>query len=133
MVVANVYSIYSLFNSSINEEISNECLNKNLSKLMKILIPFTPHLAHECLEQLKAKDINIWPRADSELNPDEKIKIAIQINGKTKEIIELKKDLNEKNVINECKKIKKINDQLIKNKIQRTIFVKNRIINYLIK
>jgi leucyl-tRNA synthetase len=133
VVVANVYSVYSLFNSSINEEISNECLHKNLSKLMKILIPFTPYFAHECLEQLKAKDINIWPRADSELNLDEKIKIAIQINGKTKEIIELKKDLNEKNVINECKKIKKINDQLIKNKIQRTIFVKNRIINYLIK
>ena len=133
VVVANIYSIYSLFNSSINEEISNKCLNKNLSKLMKILIPFTPHLAHECLEQLKAKDINIWPRVNSELNPEEKIKIAVQINGKTKEIIELKKDLNEKNVINECKKIKKINDQLIKNKIQRTIFVKNRIINYLIK
>jgi len=39
---------------------------------------------------------------------DEKIKIAIQINGKTREIIEVKKNLDEKNAIIESKKIKKL-------------------------
>ena len=100
---------------------------------MKMLIPFVPHLSHECLEQLGEKNINVWPAFDSGLSVEEKIKIAIQINGKTKEIIEIKKDLDEKNVINETKKIKKINDQLSKAEIKKTIFVKNKIINYLIK
>ena len=108
-------------------------IKRNFSKLMKMLIPFIPHLAHECLEQLGEKNINIWPAFDSNLSEDEKIKIAIQINGKTKEIIEIKKDLNEKDVIKETKKVKKINDQLIKAEIKKTIFVKNKIINYLIK
>ena len=103
VVVANVYSIYNLFNTAVHEEIDNKTLKKNLSKLMKMLIPFVPHLAYECLEQLAEKDINVWPEADPKLKTEEKIKIAIQINGKTKEIIEVKK----------------------------IIFVKNKIINYL--
>ena len=133
VVVANVYSIYNLFNSALNENVSNTCLESNFSKLMKVLIPFVPHIAHECLEHLGAKEINVWPEVDNKLSLDEKIKLAVQINGKTKEIIEVKKNLDEKSVISECKKNRKINDQLIENEIERIIFVKNKIINYLIK
>ena len=57
--------------------------------------------------------------------------MAIQINGKTRAIMEVKKNLDENNIIRESKKVKKINDQLLKNKIKKTIFVKNKIINYL--
>jgi len=131
VVIANVYSIYSLFNTALEERISNECLKNNLSKLMKVLIPFVPHLAHECLELLGEKNINDWPKIDSMIDVDEKIKIAVQINGKTKEIIEVKKNSDEKNVISESRKNKKINDQLAEKVIKRTIFVKNKIINYL--
>ena len=132
VVIANVYSVYSLFNSALGGKISNDCLKKNLLKLMQILIPFVPHLAHECLELLEAKDTNIWPEINNKLVLNEKIKIAIQINGKTREVIEVKKDSDEKNVINECKKVKKINDQLTKSKVKKIIFVKNKIINYLV-
>ena len=83
--------------------------------------------------QLGAKDNDIWPVADNRLNLDKQIKIAIQINGKTREIIEVKKDLDEKNVITESKKSKKIYAQLQKSEIQKIIFVKNKIINFLTK
>ena len=125
VVVANIYSVYNLFNTAQNDEINNKCLKENLSKLMKVLIPFTPHLAHECLEQLGVKDVSTWPEVDGTLILNDKIKIAIQINGKTREIIEVRKDLAEENVISE------INDQLIKKKIHKIVFVKNKIINYL--
>ena len=85
------------------------------------------------MEKLGTKNINVWPEVDNKFRLDEKIKMAIQINGKTREIIEVKKDLDEKNVINEIKKNKKINDQLTKQEIKKKIFVKNRIINYLTK
>ena len=29
---------------------------------MKILIPFTPHIAYECLEMLGEKKIKNWPK-----------------------------------------------------------------------
>ena len=133
VVVANTYSIYSLFKNYMNDEISNECIKKSFSDLMRILIPFIPHLAHECLEQLGEKNINSWPKINIQITSDEKIKIAVQINGKTKEIIEVKKDLSENNVIKESKLHKKVNNNLLNKKIIKTIFVKNRIINYLVK
>ena len=133
VVVANVYSVYNIFNASLGEEISNKSLKKNFSNLLKTLLPFTPHLASECLEELGEKETKHWPKINSELVLDEKIKMAVQINGKTRDVIEIKKNLDEKNAIIESKKNKKVSNYLIDKKIIKTIFVKNKIINYLIK
>ena len=42
-------------------------LKTNLIKLMKILVPFTPHIAYECLEMLGTKEIKTWPKVDTKL------------------------------------------------------------------
>jgi leucyl-tRNA synthetase len=133
VVVANVYEIYGLINSNLEVEISNECMKRNFSKFLKILIPFTPHLAYECLEQLGEKKVEEWPIIDEKQIKNQKIKIAIQINGKTKEIIEIKKDLSEKDAINQSKTNDKVKKSIVGKKIIKTIFVKNKIINYLLK
>tara|TARA_B110000211_G_C13975745_1_gene507073 strand:- start:252 stop:1145 length:894 start_codon:yes stop_codon:yes gene_type:complete len=133
VVIANVYSIYNLFSKAIDEEVSNKCLKKNFSNLMRMLIPFTPHLAHECLQQIGEVATDKWPEINQKFILVEKIKIAIQINGKTKEIISVKKDLSEKDAINESKKNIKIYNSLKNKEIIKTIFVKNKIINYLLK
>ena len=133
VVIANVYSIYNLFASGVEGKISNKCLKKNFLSLMKVLIPFIPHLAYECLEQHGETETDKWPKIKNSIVLNEKIKIAVQINGKTREIIEIEKNLDEISAINESKKNKKVNDNLMNKKIIKTIFVKNRIINYLIK
>ncbi|MFL2882769.1 MAG: leucine--tRNA ligase [Pelagibacteraceae bacterium] len=133
VAVANVYEIYNLLNNHMNSEVSNKLLKNVLSDFMKILIPFTPHLASECLEKLKIENIDQWPIADKSLLSKLSIKIAIQINGKTKEIVEMINDLNEKEAVEISKKSEKIKKSLENKTIVRTIFVKNKIINYLIK
>ena len=133
VVVANVYSIYSLFINSMESELSNECLKRQFINIMKILIPFIPHLAHECLEQLGETKMEEWPKVKNTSDFNEKIKIAIQINGKTREIIEIKKGLDQEMVVSLSKKNKKINDSLLDKKIIKIIFVENKIINYVIK
>ena len=129
VVVANVYEIYNIFNDYLNKDVSGECLRKNLVKLMKVLIPFTPHLSHECLEMLGATDKNKWPSVDKKLIEKEKIKIAIQFNGKTRDVLEVEKDLNEKEIVKLCNNNIKLKEK-IKIKSQKIIFVKNRIINF---
>ena len=107
-------------------------LKNNFIQFLKTLIPFTPHVACECLElQNQNNELSSWPIIDKKIKVHEKVKIAIQINGKTKQIIETNKDLNEQEIFNEFKK-EKIYQQLNNKKIIKTIFVKNRIINYLI-
>ena len=133
VVIANVYEIYNLFNSHLNKEVSKLCLKNNLTTLMKILIPFTPHLAYECLEMIGAKEIKSWPKIDASLIEKEKIKMALQINGKTRDVIDIQKDLNENKVLAICKNNSKINTKIQNLKINKVIFVKNRIINLIVE
>ena len=42
---------------------------------------------------LEAKEIKTWPKIDSKLIQQEKIKMAIQINGKTRDVIEIEKGI----------------------------------------
>ena len=132
VAVANVYSTYNLFYQSLNKKISNKCLKKNFSKFLKTLIPFVPHITHECLEKIKERNTDEWPKIQENLKIEEKIKLAIQINGKTKKIIEVAKDIDKSKVMDECLKFKNISEQLSGKNIIKTIFVKNKIINYLI-
>ena len=133
VVIANVYEIYNLFNEHLNKEISNKCLKSNLIKLMKILIPFTPHMAYECLEMLDEKEIKSWPKIDPKLILKEKIQLAIQINGKTREVIEVEKDMNQTSVEKICRNNEKIKNKVSSESINKIIFVKNRIINFILK
>ena len=60
------------------------------------------------------------------------IKLVVQINGKTRDILEVKKDISEKDLNKLTAKSTKLKKYLVDKKISRTIFVKNKIINYII-
>ena len=129
--IAHFYETYNLFNKNLNNETSNACLKSNLIKIMQLLIPFTPHLAHECLEILECKEIDKWPVIKG--NMLEQIKFAVQINGKTRDVINIKKNTNEDEVSKIVLTNSKANKFLQDKKVFKTIFVKDKIINYIIK
>ena len=129
--VALFYEAYNIFIKNIDKEISNFCLKENIIKIMKLMLPFTPHLSHECLEMLNCKNLNDWPQINKELLED--IKFAVQINGKTRGILIVKKNADQ-SVINKLVLSDSKTKKFIENKeIFKTIFVKNKIINYIIK
>ena len=108
--IANIYEIYKFINEEADSKsVSKECLKNKLIDFMKILIPFTPHISFECLEKLNVQEPYIWPIIDKSSLDKQTIKIAIQFNGKTKEILEVKRNLSEKEAIAESKKNTKIN------------------------
>jgi len=129
--IAHFYEIYKVFNKYINMEVSNKILIFNLTNAMKLMLPFVPHLANECLEKLKCNNIDIWPEIKEEENIE--IKFAIQVNGKTRDILLIDKNLN-KDQINEIVINKSKAKKFIENKeISKTIFVKGKIMNYIVK
>ena len=79
---------------------------------------------------LKCNSVNIWPKIDKK-NLSEIIKLAIQVNGKTRDIMEVKKDLSEDQIKKEIFIKSKVKKYIDDKKIIRTIFVKNRILNYI--
>ena len=130
--IAHFYEAYKFFKTNLNNDLSNKTINENLIKIMKLMIPFTPHLANECLELLNCKTVDKWPAIDKK-NTLNEIKLAIQINGKTRDIITVIKDLDEVTISQIVLKDSKAKKYLIDREIFKTIFVKNRIINYIIK
>ena len=72
-----------------------------------------------------------WPNI-SKKSVLREVKIAIQINGKTRDVISIKIDLTQKEVENIILKNSKIKKYVDNKKIIKTIFVKNKILNYII-
>ena len=129
--IAHFYEIHNILKNYIDAELSNKVLVESIIKVMKLMLPFAPHLASECLELLNCKNSNKWPEIDKNKLRDE-IKLAIQVNGKTRDIIVIKKDLDEKKINEIVYTQSKAKKYIDKNKIIKTIFVKNRIINYIV-
>ena len=96
------------------------------------MIPFTPHLANECLSNLDCEDTNKWPKINIEAIDNLKINMAVQINGKTRDIISINKDLREKDLDKFIRTSSKANKYIKDKKIIKTIFIKNKIINYIL-
>ena len=128
--IAYFYEIQRYFRDNLENEISKKTLKECIIKIMKLLIPFTPHLAHECLELMGSQNKDDWPIIEK--NIFEEIKLAIQINGKTRDIITTKKNLNEKEINEIILNVSKAKKYIINKKITKTHFVKNKIINYII-
>jgi len=128
--IALFYEIYRYLKLGLEENISNETLKKSIIDIMKLMMPFTPHLANECLELMNCQNTINWPKIQR--NTLEEIKLAVQINGKTRDILIIKKDLMEdeiyKIILNNSKAKKYIQGK----NIIKIIFVKNKIINYII-
>ena len=115
----------------MDAKIDNKVFKDCIIKFMKLMMPLTPHLAYECLELLKCKTVNNWPVIEGNLQDE--IKFAVQINGKTRDVITIKKDTAEKEVDEIIKNNSKAKKYFENQKITKKIFVKNKIINYIIK
>ncbi len=130
VAIAHFYELYNFFRASLDTKIGNKVIKDSIIKFMKLMIPFTPHLSYECLELHKCKTFDIWPVVVGNL--EDEIKFAVQINGKTRDIITIKKDTAEKEVDAIIKNNSKTKKYFENQKITKRIFVKNKIINYII-
>jgi len=133
VIIANIHETYNFLNKIINEKFNKNNLIENYKNILSIMSPIIPHLTFECLETLKLDVFQNWPKVDKKMLENKTIDFVIQINGKKKEIMKVKKDINEKTVMELIKK----DDKMIKNfknkEIDKVFFVKNRLINILLK
>ena len=133
VAIALFNEIYKHFYDSLKNKINNKILINNLMNIMKLMLPFTPHIASECLTNLKSKDLNKWPKINKKILNKIKVNLVVQINGKTRDVITVDQDLKEKEIDLVVRDSKKAYKYLENKKVYKTIHVKNKIINYLIK
>ena len=131
VVIANSYEAHRFFYNSFEKNISNSLLKEKFSIFIKMLIPIVPFLANECLDVLKCQKREEWPKLNVKILENQKIKLVVQIDGKTRSIKELEKGIKEDRLIELVKLDDKLKKYLNDKKIKKSIFIKDKIINIL--
>jgi leucyl-tRNA synthetase len=133
VMIANFYEIYSFFRKIAEEKKNYKNLKENFKNILIIMSPVIPHFANECLVKLGYNENLNWPEVDNKsLNQDKKL-IVIQVNGKKRNTLYTKEDLNEKELTDLIKRKLLISKYLNEGKLIKTIYVKDKLINFLIK
>ena len=132
VIIANMYETYNYLINYIKNNTNIKNLEINYNKLLVCFLPVLPHFASECLDDVgKLKNIS-WPEYDNELLKSEEINFVVQINGKKKTILKLKKDVDESDVLKAIKSDSLTSKHLNNRNTKKIIFVKNRLINILL-
>ncbi|MDC0509948.1 leucine--tRNA ligase [Candidatus Pelagibacter sp.] len=128
-IIANLHEVYSALNKIILNKIEKQKLIENYKKILIAINPVLPHFSSECIEMLNIKEKISWPEVDEIFLIEDNIKYIIQINGKTRKVIETKKDISEDTLITKIKEDNKLNAFLNDRNIQKKIFIPNKLIN----
>ncbi|MCD6429572.1 class I tRNA ligase family protein, partial [bacterium] len=120
-------------------EIQNSKLkikNEDFKKFLLILAPFAPHFAEELYHQIEKTDKSIfeekWPEYDEGLIEEEVITLVVQINGKVRDQIQVKKGISEEEAKGKALQSEKIQKWLKGKEIKKVIFVKDRLVNFVV-
>ena len=133
VIIANLHEIYNFFNKILEGKSFNKNLMANYIKILTIMLPITPHLASECLEEITTNKNYSWPEIKDKYLQSNLCKIVIQINGKKRGLILMKKNIKESDLIEEVKKTKELQRFIEEKIIIKTIFIKDKLINLILK
>ena len=131
VIVANLYEMYNFLIKEIEKPLKTETLIANYSKILTLMSPFIPHFSNECLSTIKIEGMK-WPIVVEEDLIEENINFVVQINGKKRGLLNVKRDTIEKNILKEILNNKDTEKLLLDQKIKKTIFIPNRLINLII-
>ncbi len=133
VLIAIFHEIYSFFRKISEENKNYKNLKGNFIKILIIMSPIIPHLANECLAKFGESIDLKWPVINKKyLIIDEKV-IVIQVNGKKRNTITIQDDFNEEELTNLIKSKSLISKYFKDGELVKTIYIKNRLINFIIK
>ena len=127
-----MHETYNFLTKELEKPINKNNLFENYKKILILMSPIIPHMTSECLEEMKESKVE-WPIIDKKYLVENNIKVVVQINGKKRSIIESKIDIDEKELIQKIEKDSKTSKYLENKKIFKSIFIKNKLINLIIK
>ncbi len=132
-----VNTIYDYINNK--QEYSQDdktVLSYAIFTLIKLMSPVTPHLSEEIWNEFGGEftihEI-IWPKYDDNLTKAENVTIAIQVNGKLRDTIEMPLDSAKNDVESAALSQGKIKSYTEGKNVLKIILVPNRLVNIVVK
>ncbi len=105
--------------------------------LLKLLNPFAPHITEELWEMLGERgevlSLAAWPEYEEGKTVESTIEIGVQVNGKLRSTVKLPVDCDQETAANAALADEKIKNAVAGKQLVKTIVVKNKIINLVVK
>ncbi len=118
------------------EGTNKDSWDKSIEILIRLLSPMAPHITEELWEH-KGKDFSIhnekFPEWDESLIVSKTKTIVVQINGKMKDQFNIEGDKTEEEIIKSAEELEKIIEHITGKTIIRKIYVKDRLVNFVVK
>ncbi|HPP30747.1 MAG TPA: class I tRNA ligase family protein, partial [bacterium] len=135
--IAKMMEFINIFSKMVeNKECSEKKLVSVWQRFIKLMSPFTPHICEE-MWKLSGKETSIfyekWPEVDEKYLIDESVSIAVQINGKLRGRITISAGCSEEEVLKLAAKEPSISKWLTDKTIVKHIYIKDKILNLIIK
>ena len=106
-----------------------------LEPFVLLLAPFAPHLAEELWSKL-GKKVSLayepWPAWDPALVVEDRVTIAVQVNGKLRATLELPRDIDEAAVQRSALADQRVRRHLDGAELRKVIFVPNKLLNLVV-
>jgi len=133
IIIAVFHEIYTFYKKIVERNKNYLNLKENFIKILTVMMPVIPHIISESLGIFKKKSNLEWPKVNKTYLETDQKEVVIQVNGKKRSSIMIEKDSSEDIVIKTIKRNKLIDKYIDGKKIFKTIYVKNRIINLIVK
>ena len=126
--------------SMVNDFYSNGLTKGDLEQLLLLLSPFAPHMVEEMWELTGfAEKTGVmamqmpWPKYDEAKTHDATREMAVQVNGKLRSTVTVPSDADDEQVIAAACADEKIKRQMEGMQLVKTIVVKNKLVNLILK
>ena len=126
--------------TAVNEMSANGVTRGDMGIFLRLLNPFAPHITEELWEKLgfaaqtgKMCCQAEWPVYDESKTIASTVEMAIQVNGKMKGTVQMPVDSDEETVKAAALAVDKVQKATSGMQIVKTILVKNRLINLIVK
>jgi leucyl-tRNA synthetase len=106
-----------------------------LRPFVQLLSPFAPHLGEELWEQLgetSSLTYEPWPQFDPALAKDDLVTVAVQVLGKTRGSVEVEPGAEQAAVEALARAVPAVQNQLAGKTVRKVIFVKDKILNFVV-
>ena len=124
----------------VNEFYSNGLSKGDLKALMLLLSPFAPHMVEEMWELTgfaaetgKMAMQNDWPVYDESKTVASSVEMAVQVLGKLRGTVTVPMDSDQDTVVAAAKEVDRVVKAIEGKQIVKVIFVKNKLVNLIVK